>query len=247
VFQKEAKPRKSYKSDAAVTPASHVASRLALGDPGATLPYKARQAFVITTAADGVALTARAKTPLEVLFPLASAPRIDVEYYMRKQVLPALERVLGPMGVNVWAWYDSMPSLPRSVCALPPPEGSRGDAQGTLDAAFFSAKCACCGAALPSSKPSRMGAAAGAAPSLCPQCAEDLQSKSAEVVGSLRGAQVQLTGALEVCRACTGGFADAGRSGTGACRNIQCPVLYARERALGSVRDLEARVQAMFK
>ena len=61
-------------------------------------------------------------------------------------------------------------------------------------------------------------------------------------MSELREAQYGQRGALAACRVCVGGWPESGRGGVGACVNIHCSVLYAREAAGERVRAAERLV-----
>lgn len=63
----------------------------------------------------GLPLIQLVRQPHEVIND--SSLRINYQYYIKQQVLPALSRVLALVGVDVLSWYDE---LPRVITAAPP-------------------------------------------------------------------------------------------------------------------------------
>jgi DNA polymerase zeta len=110
VVAKEVRPH--YKDDRLLPPAAVVAGRLRC-DPtysarsGDRTPY-----LILERQSDlGEKLNERAVHPIEyVNYALGSGvglPRIDVEYYLSRQVVPSLDRILGLAGFSVKSWYEA--------------------------------------------------------------------------------------------------------------------------------------------
>ena len=89
--------------------------------------------------------------PPHALVEAAGRLRLNARYYIIKQIIPALERVLSLVGADVRAWYAGMSRpqrlLPqkRPPAALPLPRdaGPRGSGSGgTIDRYYLSRHCA---------------------------------------------------------------------------------------------------------
>lgn len=77
-----------------------------------------RVPYVIVHGSPGLPLIQLVRQPGEVL--RDTALRINVVYYITKQVLPPLDRLLGLIGVSVFQWYNDMPKVIRMApSALP--------------------------------------------------------------------------------------------------------------------------------
>lgn len=70
-----------------------------------------RVPYVIVHGSPGLALIYLVRQPFEVV--CDSSLRININYYITKQVLPPLSRFLSLIGINVFTWYTDMPRLLR--------------------------------------------------------------------------------------------------------------------------------------
>lgn len=72
--------------------------------------------------------------------------RLHSTYYITKQIIPALERVLSLVGADVRAWFAILPRpqrlLPQKRPAAALGLGGRGASAGTIDAYYLSRHCA---------------------------------------------------------------------------------------------------------
>lgn len=74
--------------------------------------------------------------------------KLDAEYYIRRQLIPPLNRILNLIGVDCETWYNAMPK--RQLASNQHRYQSRQNQQQrglgrTLDTAFSSIHCLVCG------------------------------------------------------------------------------------------------------
>jgi hypothetical protein len=138
-----------------------VASRKLTEDPRAEAEYGERVPYVITTG-EAHRLVDRAMAPEELLnnryvvrldddAMLTRYPRelkLDAEYYIRRQLIPPLNRILNLIGVDCENWYNAMPK--RQLASNQHRYKSRNNQKEkglgrTLDTAFTSIHCLVCG------------------------------------------------------------------------------------------------------
>ena len=68
--------------------------------------------------------------------------RLNGIYYITKQILPALDRALSILGVNVYPWYTELPRIQRPTTAFISDE--TGSKKGTIGQYFTSLHCPIC-------------------------------------------------------------------------------------------------------
>lgn len=68
--------------------------------------------------------------------------RLNGIYYITKQILPALDRALSILGVNVYPWYTELPRIQRPTPAFISDESS--SKKGTIGQYFTSLHCPIC-------------------------------------------------------------------------------------------------------
>ena len=74
--------------------------------------------------------------------------KLDAEYYIRRQLIPPLNRILNLIGVDCEIWYNAMPKRQLASNQHRYKSGRDQKAQGlgrTLDTAFTSIHCLVCG------------------------------------------------------------------------------------------------------
>lgn len=76
-------------------------------DEGAEPQYRERVPFLIAAGPPGSTLSERTVSPQEAV----TNPdiHIDSDYYIKKNIMPPLERMFNLIGVNVMSWYQEMP------------------------------------------------------------------------------------------------------------------------------------------
>lgn len=75
--------------------------------------YRERVSFIVTLGAPGSLITERVMSPEE--FMRTPNAKIDAEYYIRKVIIPPLERLFNLLGANVEDWYNKMPRVIKTV------------------------------------------------------------------------------------------------------------------------------------
>lgn len=111
-FAKEVKLG-TYSSKGVPPPGAVISAKSIAADPRSEPQYGERVSYLVISGASRSRLTDRCVPPEELL--LNPDLRLDVEYYITKNIIPPLDRLFSLMGVNVRSWYDEMP---RSIKAL---------------------------------------------------------------------------------------------------------------------------------
>jgi len=249
VFAKEVRLG-SYSEGGTLPPSAVVASKAMLVDPRAEPRYGERVSFVVVHGPPRARLIDLVVPPETLLDPTRGL-RLNATYYITKQIIPALARVLHLCGADVASWFAEMrkpraptalaPSTPRALSMgrsaavlasdLATEARDRSEAAPaaltsvTIDRHFLSRACDLCGSAV-------LGNSL-----VCAACAKDSQRATYLQLRRRAVAEQALCTLQRICLHCTGDTAGSAPlsspSGMGAaCRSLACPVLYARARAL---------------
>lgn len=146
IFRKEVRLG-SYK-EGHMPPAAIVASRAMEVDPRAAPRYGERVAFVVIYEKPGSALKDSVVTPEELLHAEKSGTaRLNATYYITKQILPALDRVMSLIGVKVATWYAELPRpsfAPLATTRSTVPRGTSMSGRNSLYRYYTSERCVIC-------------------------------------------------------------------------------------------------------
>ncbi|KAJ2713867.1 hypothetical protein H4R19_002039 [Coemansia spiralis] len=163
--------------------------------------------------------------------------QLDYEYYVSKQIAPALDRILGLVGVDVRSWIGGMARQVRQrPCSAPADElsgsGSSDDSSHSMAAGSKAGRprmlrrfrgsgtCTICEQQMPP------GATARASP-VCSACCAD--AGAAAHAGAVQmSVGRQLKAAVDECAACTGGPRPSALDAARQCTCIDCPTLFRR-------------------
>lgn len=97
-------------------PAAIVATKSLRKDPRAEPRYAERIPYVVVHGEPGARLADMVVDPLELLS-INSPFRLNDIYYIRKQIMPALQRVFGLIGADLNRWFLEMPRPVRESIA----------------------------------------------------------------------------------------------------------------------------------
>ncbi|CAN0016841.1 unnamed protein product [Lampetra fluviatilis] len=140
IFAKEYRGRSGYKPGACV-PALHVARRMFACDRRSEPRAGERVPYVIVHGAPGLPLIQLVRRPQELL--QEPSLLINAPYYVSKQILPPLDRLLSLIGVDVFRWYQQ---LPRSVRVWAAHHQSAAEGRKATIVQYFSTvNCPVCG------------------------------------------------------------------------------------------------------
>ncbi|KAI5067558.1 hypothetical protein GOP47_0018086 [Adiantum capillus-veneris] len=234
IFAKEVRLG-TYSARASVLPpAAIVATKAMVIDPRAEPHYGERIPYVVVHGEPCARLVDMVVDPHELVN--TSSFRLHDVYYITKQIIPALQRVFGLIGVDLSAWYNEMPrvfrppSTKRSVSIFPPSrhlrhsnDGLEGDggqtkflnSKRTIDLYYLSQHCIVCGDLIPASS------------YVCENCFASRGLVGTSLCGRLSCLQKQFKHLLAICRHCGGGNEEDMEEGLG-CISLACSVFYER-------------------
>jgi DNA polymerase zeta len=194
----------SYSSNAGTLPPGAAISLQKMQlDARATPQYNERVPYVVIAGAPGSRLVDRCVTPEYLLQNLDSC-RLDAHYYITKNLIPPLERLLSLAGANVRSWYDEMPR-----------EASSNVNSGALRQYMKSGACRVCR----SNKPM-------ANPILCVDCVQDSSASIYKLEMRRKTKEQEVLDLQSICSNCAGA-----RTGGIACVSADCPIFYSKIKA----------------
>jgi DNA polymerase zeta len=209
-------------------PGALISTKKMLEDPRQEPQYGERVPYVVVTGAPGSRLIDRCVPP-ETLLHDAQLD-LDAEYYITKNLIPPLERILNLVGANVRQWYDEMPKVQR----IRRVEGAVTSTGGkkTLESYMKASTCIVCKAKLDN-----------ADVPVCTECMQQPHIALLDLGTRQRQAEKSVSDLLRVCRSCMGvPFGDEVK-----CDSKDCPVFYSRTRYLAHWRHTKALLDPVVK
>ncbi|KAJ2867010.1 DNA polymerase zeta [Coemansia aciculifera] len=210
-------------------------------DPRAEPQHGERVPYVVISSGRNARLIDQVIRPHQLL--KRPELRINSQYYVDKQVVPALDRVLSLVGVDVHAWVNDMPRRLRGSVydvALDAHSDSEGEASHdqaskraalrTLDHFYNKRDCFLCGHTV-SHMPSSSGSARSVDLSTaraCDDCRAHKPAMLANVGAIQREAGQALKVVLDQCAACVGGPRADALLAAQACDCLDCPTMFQR-------------------
>lgn len=116
IFAKEVRLGTYSARASTLPPAAIVATKAMLSDPRAEPRYAERVPYVVIHGEPGARLADMVIDPYGLL-EVGSPYRLNEQYYITKQIIPALQRVFGLLGADLNKWFNEMPRPIRSTLA----------------------------------------------------------------------------------------------------------------------------------
>eukprot|EP00160_Parvularia_atlantis_P000588 Unigene10475_Nuclearia_a/m.32015 Unigene10475_Nuclearia_a/g.32015 ORF Unigene10475_Nuclearia_a/g.32015 Unigene10475_Nuclearia_a/m.32015 type:complete len:326 (+) Unigene10475_Nuclearia_a:4247-5224(+) len=251
VFSKEVRLG-TYSNRGPLPPSALVATHRMSTDPRAEPRFGERVRYVVVYGGPQSRLMDLVVPPEQLL--RDKSLRLHGTYYITKQIIPAVARVLNMVGADLMAWFAELPRVHRA--AVRPGEGAaegskavgsssngvaydakgwpiaqgraRGNVRGvkTIDAFYQSSHCQICRTATNDV--------------LCEECLAKPQQTTLTAIVLLRDAQRAMAHLARVCRNCMG-VSDA----VIPCVSLDCPIYYERLRATRALERLEPLQEAL--
>ncbi|PON37843.1 DNA polymerase zeta catalytic subunit [Trema orientale] len=225
VFAKEVRlGTYSTRDSSSLPPSAIVATKAMRSDPRAEPRYGDRVPYVVIHGEPGARLVDMVVDPLELLA-VGSPYRLNDMYYINKQIIPALQRVLGLVGADLNKWFLEMPRPVREAISkrqlyAPNPQRTR------IDYYYLSKHCMLCGELVEAST------------HLCHQCSQNRSAAFTAVVGRTSKLEREMQHLAAICRHCGGGdwLLESGIK----CTSLACPVFYERSKVQKELQGLAA-------
>ncbi|CAO3628897.1 unnamed protein product [Cunninghamella echinulata] len=194
-------------------------------DPRSEPQYGERVPYVVVYQGPNAPLKDRVMNP-SLLFKNRSL-RLDTEYYIRKQIIPPLERIFQLIGVDVKLWYDEMPRSHKAMIVSLDQPYIGEKYVNRIDKYYSSSYCIVC---------KRLEKKL-----ICDNCTKNASQTLYTLLSRQRQAQKRLETVLLLCQNCSGlsiidvstpelkigntGYSDM------PCVSMSCPILYERSKA----------------
>ncbi|GKC97427.1 DNA polymerase zeta catalytic subunit isoform X1, partial [Tanacetum coccineum] len=223
IFAKEVRLGTYSSRVSSIPPAALVATKATKLDPRAEPRYAERIPYVVVHGEPGARLADMVVDPMELLA-VDSPYRLNDLYYINKQIIPALQRVFGLVGVDLIQWFLDMPRPVRET-------GGKNQSYGPnshrtrIDYYYLSKHCIMCGELVQTS----------AAP-LCGNCARNEAAVALAVTGRTSKMEKEIQHLAAICRHCGGGdwLVESGVK----CTSLACSVFYERRKLQKELRSI---------
>nr|GEV53159.1 DNA polymerase zeta catalytic subunit isoform X1 [Tanacetum cinerariifolium] len=223
IFAKEVRLGTYSSRVSSIPPAALVATKATKIDPRAEPRYAERIPYVVVHGEPGARLADMVVDPMELLA-VDSPYRLNDLYYINKQIIPALQRVFGLVGVDLIQWFLDMPRPVRET-------GGKNQSYGPnshrtrIDYYYLSKHCIMCGELFQAS----------AAP-LCGNCARNEAAVALAVTGRTSKMEKEIQHLAAICRHCGGGdwLVESGVK----CTSLACSVFYERRKLQKELRSI---------
>ncbi|XP_024966298.1 DNA polymerase zeta catalytic subunit isoform X1 [Cynara cardunculus var. scolymus] len=224
IFAKEVRLGTYSSRVTSLPPAAIVATKAIRADPRAEPRYAERIPYVVVHGEPGARLVDMVVDPLDLLA-VDSPYRLNDLYYINKQIIPALQRVFGLLGVDLNQWFLDMPRPLRESIAKNQSHGPNSH-RTRIDYYYLSKHCIMCGELVQAS-----GAAA-----LCGECSRNEAAVAVAVTGRTSKMERKIQHLAAICRHCGGGdwVIESGVK----CTSLACSVFYERQKAQKGLKSL---------
>uniref|UniRef100_H2ZKD4 DNA-directed DNA polymerase n=1 Tax=Ciona savignyi TaxID=51511 RepID=H2ZKD4_CIOSA len=200
---KEYRGAKYYKPGA-IVPALVLARKMVAMDKRSEPRVGERVPYVIVHGAPGTPLYQLCHPPQDLLGDLGL--RLNGTYYITKMVLPALDRMMSLLGVDVFQWLRE---LPRTRRLIQHPKGDNELTSATISQYFESKHCLLC---------------AALSKQFCPRCLSRENITAVKLMMQSRALERKKAKIDQLCMHCTGSPSEHLIK----CICLDCPVLYKR-------------------
>jgi DNA polymerase zeta len=215
-------------------PGALISTKRMLEDARTEPQYGERVPYVVITGAPGARLIDRCVAPEELLENDHS--ELDAEYYISKNLIPPLERILNLVGANVRNWYDEMPKVQRirKVDANLQLQGQSKElaiSKKTLESYMKSSSCLVCREKLESDSP------------ICPNCLTDRPVSLLSLRLRMNQVEKKALDLQRVCQSCSG----ISPLDEVKCDSKDCPVFYTRTRQKARLKTERAIIEPVMR
>ncbi|XP_071725509.1 DNA polymerase zeta catalytic subunit [Rutidosis leptorrhynchoides] len=223
IFAKEVRLGTYSSRVSSLPPSAIVATKAIKADPRAEPRYAERIPYVVVHGEPGARLSDMVVDPMELLA-VDSPYRLNDLYYINKQIIPALQRLFGLVGVDLRQWFLDMPRPIRESVGKNQSYGPNSH-RTRIDYYYLSKHCIMCGELVQAS----------AAP-ICSECSRNEAAVAVAVTGRTSKMEREIQHLAAICRHCGGGdwVVESGVK----CTSLSCSVFYERRKLLKELRSL---------
>ncbi|XP_076930223.1 DNA polymerase zeta catalytic subunit-like [Bidens hawaiensis] len=223
IFAKEVRLGTYSSRVSSLPPSAIVATKAIKTDPRAEPRYAERIPYVVIHAEPGARLVDMVVNPTELLA-IDSPYRLNDMYYINKQIIPALQRVFGLVGVDIRQWFLDMPRPVRESFGKNQAFGSNSN-RTRIDYYYLSKHCIMCGEKVQAS-----------ATPLCGKCERNEGAVAVAVTTRTSKMEKEIQHLAAICRHCGGAdwIVESGIK----CTSLACSVFYERQKVQKELRSL---------
>uniref|UniRef100_A0A8D2JBW4 DNA polymerase zeta catalytic subunit n=1 Tax=Varanus komodoensis TaxID=61221 RepID=A0A8D2JBW4_VARKO len=205
IFAKEYRGSSAYKPGSCV-PALEITRRMLAYDRRSEPRVGERVPYVIVCGMPGLPLIQLVRRPIEVL--QDPSLRLNATYYITKQILPPLARILSLIGIDVFSWYHELPRIQKATTTAHVEQESR---KGTISQYFTTLHCPVC------DDLTQHG--------ICNKCRSQPQHVVVILNQEIRELERKHEHLVKICKNCTGCL-----DRQIPCVSLNCPVLFKLSR-----------------
>ncbi|KAD5317907.1 hypothetical protein E3N88_17853 [Mikania micrantha] len=215
IFAKEVRLGTYSSRVSSLPPSAIVATKAIKADPRAEPRYAERIPYVVVHAEPGARLADMVVNPMELLA-LDSPYRLNDLYYINKQIIPALQRVFGLVGVDLRQWFLDMPRPIRESVGKNQFYGQNSN-RTRIDYYYLSKHCIMCGERVQAS-----------ATPLCDKCSRNEAAVTVAVTARTSKMEREIQHLAAICRHCGGGdwIVESGIK----CTSLACSIFFERQK-----------------
>ncbi|KAH9525040.1 hypothetical protein Btru_000173 [Bulinus truncatus] len=213
IFAKEFRGMMGYKP-AACVPSLEIARRRVRIDRRSEPRIGERVPYVVVNGSPGLPLIQLVREPAELICDVTL--RLNVDYYIMKQILPPLDRIFLLIGINVYNWYQNMPKVIRLAPVM---NFTNTAKQGIISQFYASVNCPVCD--IPTKRP------------ICDGCCKDSQGVVFKLTTKMHNWEKTYFRLTQICTTCQG-IQDKEQK----CISLDCPILYRRNTAQQDMLNL---------
>ncbi|GAM22637.1 hypothetical protein SAMD00019534_058120 [Acytostelium subglobosum LB1] len=244
----------NYSTNGTLPAAAQLAMRIMEKDPRGEPRYGERVRYVVVYGTPQSRLCDLVISPSE--FIANKHLRINIIYYITKQIIPAMDRILKLVGVNIHQWYSS---FPKQYAATPNQrinlffsnnhhmiqqhqqqqlQQHDQQQQYTIDQFYHSINCFVCGDGVPVNNNNNdewMYVEESVRLPLCQSCYEDPQASHFILVNRLNSIEQQKNKLQEICHTCIG---HQTYTTDIECQSLDCEAFYERVKLLALYNNI---------
>ncbi|XP_047961036.1 DNA polymerase zeta catalytic subunit isoform X4 [Salvia hispanica] len=222
VFAKEVRLGTYAERAYSLPPAAIVATKSLRKDPRAEPRYAERIPYVVIHGEPGARLMDMVVDPLELLA-INSPFRLNDIYYIRKQIMPALQRVFGLVGADLNQWFLDTPRPVRETAGKRQTV-AQNPQRMRIDYYYASQHCTICGEVVQGSA------------HLCHVCSKNETTVAIALAGRTSKLEKNIQHLTAICRHCGGGdwVVESGVK----CTSLACSVFYERMKVQKELQSL---------
>lgn len=222
IFAKEVRLGTYSSRASSLPPAAIVATKAMRNDPRAEPRYAERIPYVVVHGEPGARLVDMVIDPLELLA-VNSPFKLNDLYYIKKQIIPTLQRVFTLVGVDLNQWFQEMPRPGQKVFGKHQLNALHPN-RTRIDSYYLSNHCILCGELVQAST------------YICGECSKHEATVATAIVGRTSKLEREIQHLADICRHCGGGdwVIESGVK----CTSLACSIFFERRKVQKELQSL---------